>query len=468
MLEGIWVRFQKLPTWFQVVVWLMFPPALAVLVAAKSVRNARSRAVVGAAVFLVAGAIWIALLSGDAPESDFSSTQSASVARESTGTTADPQRDSSGQLDAGSPTSSASTGTVPSEPQTAESSEPDDVPSDVSKESAADDESSEPDDAPGDVSREPAVTENDSTANSTIGSDDITGDSKRAPAGPSSVKGDTLVADLLAELPVRAEQRSGYDRDLFAGWIDADGDGCDTREEVLIAESRISATTGSGCRVITGQWYSYFDAVWVTNSSELDIDHLVPLAEAWDSGAHSWDSASRRQFSNDLDDSRALIAVTASSNRSKSDRDPADWLPPDRSYHCAYVADWVVIKHRWQLSVDTAERAAIHRVIGGCGTLTTAASSQQAPALAPAPTPTPAQNPLTSATPTPAPEASTCVNINTASVDELQAIIHIGPARAESMIGLRPFPSVNAMERISGIGPARLNDIRSQGLACVG
>ncbi len=323
--------------------------------------------------------------------------------------------------------------------------------------------SNEPGGSVDDETPEPEAAQNDSDSDSAADSADASSDSTRAPPKPAPAAGGTLVVDLLAALPVESERRSGYDRDLFAGWIDADGNGCDTREEVLIAESQIPATTGSGCRVVTGQWYSYFDAVWVTNSSDLDIDHLVPLAEAWDSGAHAWDSATRRRFSNDLGDSRALIAVTASSNRSKSDRDPAEWLPPDRSYHCAYVADWVVIKHRWQLSVDTEEKAAIQRVVSGCGTLTAAASSQQTPAFAPAPAPAPTPSP----SPAPAPDASTCVNINTASVDELQAIIHIGPARAEAMIGLRPFSSVNAMERISGIGPARLADIKSQGLACV-
>ena len=175
-----------------------------------------------------------------------------------------------------------------------------------------------------------------------------------------------LALELLATLAIGVEQRSGYDRDLFDHWSDLDDNGCDTRQDVLAAESLIPVTTTDGCRVATGSWFSHFDGVTVTDPSSLDIDHLVPLAEAWDSGAWSWDAATRERFANDVDDPRSLIAVTASTNRSKSDRDPADWLPPLTSYRCTYLSNWVAVKARWSLSIDQAEYETLAAVLSTC------------------------------------------------------------------------------------------------------
>jgi hypothetical protein len=168
------------------------------------------------------------------------------------------------------------------------------------------------------------------------------------------------------------------------------------------------------------------------------------LAEAWDSGAHSWDAATLRAFANDLDEPRALIAVTASSNRSKSDRDPAEWLPSNASYRCAYVADWVVVKHRWRLAVDTAERAALQRVIGGCGTLTVDAGAHVTPGTAPPPAPAPEPEPAPAPTPAPAPETGGQPIVTFPNCDAMRAVYPDGVAR-EGTIGnvvsgeLRPF-----------------------------
>lgn len=102
-----------------------------------------------------------------------------------------------------------------------------------------------------------------------------------------------------------------------------------------------------------------YDGLTFTDPSDLDIDHVVALAEAWDSGAYAWDSARRRAFANDLGVSWSLIAVSASSNRSKSDKDPAEWLPTSASVRCQYLGDWVAVKARWGLAVDDAERSAL-------------------------------------------------------------------------------------------------------------
>ena len=174
------------------------------------------------------------------------------------------------------------------------------------------------------------------------------------------------LAELLAQLSLAPEQGEGYDRDLFRHWIDSDGDGCNTRREVLIEEAVIRPQLSGDCDLSGGEWYSIYDDVTTNDPSDFDIDHLIPLKEAWDSGAHSWSSSQRRAFANDLANSQALIAVTASSNRSKSDRDPADWLPPNQSYHCQYIIDWMTVKIFWNLSVDEREFQALRRVASNC------------------------------------------------------------------------------------------------------
>jgi len=167
-------------------------------------------------------------------------------------------------------------------------------------------------------------------------------------------------------LRIEPERGDGYDRDLFRHWVDADGDGCDTRKEVLIAESLEPVQTGSKCVILSGRWYSIYDNTETTDSSRFDIDHVVALKEAWDSGAWNWSADQRREFANDLSQPYFLIAVSASSNRSKSDRDPAEWLPSNTAYRCEYVRVWVQVKRAWNLSVDQAEHDAIRNILANC------------------------------------------------------------------------------------------------------
>ncbi|MFF9178974.1 HNH endonuclease family protein [Streptomyces sp. NPDC014793] len=98
----------------------------------------------------------------------------------------------------------------------------------------------------------------------------------------------------------------------------------------------------------------------------LDIDHLVPLAKAWDSGASVWSAAEREAYANDLGDDRALIAVSAASNRSKADQDPSTWLPPAAGYRCQYATDWIADKTRWNLSIDATKEAALTGELSRC------------------------------------------------------------------------------------------------------
>jgi hypothetical protein len=170
----------------------------------------------------------------------------------------------------------------------------------------------------------------------------------------------------LVGLRVEAEHVGGYDRDLFRHWIDVDRDGCDTRREVLIVESTTVVQVGSGCSITGGTWFSAYDGVTTTDASSFDIDHMIPLKEAWDSGAHAWSADRRQAFANDLDLAESLIAVSASSNRSKSDRDPAEWMPTRTAFHCTYVTSWITVKKAWDLSVDPAEYQKLEQVLATC------------------------------------------------------------------------------------------------------
>jgi hypothetical protein len=165
-------------------------------------------------------------------------------------------------------------------------------------------------------------------------------------------------------LTVAVENSTGYDRSLFKHWIDANKDGCDTRAEVLIEEAIVKPKIGPKCKLTGGKWLSAYDGKTVTNSSLLDIDHVVPLAEAWRSGAWNWTSAERQAFANELENSKVLIAVTLSTNRSKGDQDPSSWMP--EKVRCKYTQDWLAIKYKFSLTVDPVEATKLKELIAEC------------------------------------------------------------------------------------------------------
>jgi len=167
----------------------------------------------------------------------------------------------------------------------------------------------------------------------------------------------------LASLTVAAEDRTGYDRDLFPHWITISGT-CNTRETVLKRDGT-NVVTSSACAAVSGSWYSVYDGATWSAASDLDIDHLVPLAEAWDSGAGGWSTSRRQSFANDLTRPQ-LIAVTDNVNQSKSDQDPAEWMPSRTAYACTYVRAWVQVKYYYGLSVDPAEKSRLGSVLNGC------------------------------------------------------------------------------------------------------
>ena len=158
-------------------------------------------------------------------------------------------------------------------------------------------------------------------------------------------------------IPSRKSPSSdAYNRKLYGGWIDQDGDCQNTRHEVLIAESTVPVTLDAkGCRVVSGRWQDPYTGRVFTDPRRLDIDHFIPLAEVHRSGGHAWTPAQRRQYANDLSHPDTLIAVSASANRSKGDRDPVHWLPPNRAYRCGYLKAWVDLKRHWGLAADPVE-----------------------------------------------------------------------------------------------------------------
>lgn len=173
---------------------------------------------------------------------------------------------------------------------------------------------------------------------------------------------------IVDQLVVAAEASdAGYHRDLFEHWVDADHDGCDTRREILIRQSTSQIVPGPGCDVGPGSgwWLSIYDGYSTDDPDEFDIDHVVALAEAWRSGASTWTEEQRRSFANDLEHPQ-LIAVTAATNQSKSDRDPASWQPPARDAWCRYATSWVTVKVAWQLTADPAEAKALRNMLAGC------------------------------------------------------------------------------------------------------
>ncbi|MEU0069381.1 HNH endonuclease family protein [Streptomyces sp. NPDC006332] len=167
----------------------------------------------------------------------------------------------------------------------------------------------------------------------------------------------------LASLTVATEDRTGYDRDLFPHWITQSGT-CNTRETVLKRDGS-SVVTDSACAATSGSWYSPYDGATWTAASDLDIDHLVPLAEAWDSGASGWTTSRRQAFANDLTRPQ-LIAVTDNVNQAKGDQDPATWMPSRTAYRCTYVRAWVQVKYYYDLSVDSAEKSALTNYLASC------------------------------------------------------------------------------------------------------
>lgn len=183
---------------------------------------------------------------------------------------------------------------------------------------------------------------------------------------PSSRVGPESLTTLLERLVVAPEHLDGYDRDLFPLWSDDDLDGCNTRYEVLLAQAVSPPVVSGSCDLTGGTWLSPYDGVTLHGAANVQIDHLVALAEAWYSGAHAWTTERRERFANDLDVPWELNAVSPDINETKSADDPAEWLPPLESALCPYLESWIGTKVRWSLSIDPEEKRALAELVPRC------------------------------------------------------------------------------------------------------
>ncbi|MCX4693546.1 HNH endonuclease family protein [Streptomyces sp. NBC_01408] len=185
-----------------------------------------------------------------------------------------------------------------------------------------------------------------------------------AAAAPPTPMSAAAARSYLATVTPKAEgSTSGYSRDLFPHWSTVSGS-CNTRETVLKRDG-VNVVQDSACAAVSGSWYSEYDGATWTAASDLDIDHVVALAEAWRSGANSWTTTKRQQFANDLSRPQ-LIAVTDNVNQAKGDLDPGKWLPPRTAYRCTYARMWVHVKQYWGLSMDSGEKTALTNILNGC------------------------------------------------------------------------------------------------------
>jgi len=161
-----------------------------------------------------------------------------------------------------------------------------------------------------------------------------------------------------------------YRRSLYKHWVDADGDCQDTRQEVLVrdATGKITFEKPRKCVVIRGQWLDPYTGTTFKEPRQLDVDHVVPLKNAHESGAWKWSAAKREEYANYLKDSRHLLAVKASENRKKGAKGPDDYMPPDTEFRCEYVKAWMKIKRDWDLSFTDPEWNAVSDINQHCGT----------------------------------------------------------------------------------------------------
>ncbi|MFG1917864.1 DUF1524 domain-containing protein [Micromonospora sp. NPDC048898] len=185
-----------------------------------------------------------------------------------------------------------------------------------------------------------------------------------ASATPPGIPSKATAQSQLNALNVATQgSTSGYSRDLFPHWITISGS-CNTREQVLKRDGT-SVGVDSSCAATSGRWYSPYDGATWTAASDVDIDHVVPLAEAWRSGANSWTTSRRQSFANDLTHPQ-LIAVTDNVNQSKGDQDPSTWQPSLSSYRCTYSKMWITVKYNWSLTLQSSEKSALQSMLNTC------------------------------------------------------------------------------------------------------
>ncbi|KAF3934657.1 hypothetical protein ABW20_dc0103528 [Dactylellina cionopaga] len=168
----------------------------------------------------------------------------------------------------------------------------------------------------------------------------------------------------LTALVVRASgSGTGYSRDLFPHWSTVSG-ACNAREWVLKRDGT-GVVQDSSCAATSGTWRCPYSGGTYFAASDIDIDHMIPLKNAWISGASSWTTTKRGQFANDLTNPQ-LWATKDSVNQAKSDQSPDSWKPPLTSFYCTYARSWVQVKYAWALSITSAEKSALTSMLNTC------------------------------------------------------------------------------------------------------
>lgn len=166
----------------------------------------------------------------------------------------------------------------------------------------------------------------------------------------------------LGSLTIAEPKNEEYDRTQYKHWITLDGS-CNTREFILKTQG-IGVEVDSDCSPIAGEWIDPYSENVITESSKIDIDHVIPLNYANSHGAASWSSDIKEQFANDT---TQLLAVSASENRKKSDSGPSEYMPPNKDYHCEYASLWVDTAYNYQLSITSQDRDTLEKTLQKCG-----------------------------------------------------------------------------------------------------
>ena len=188
-----------------------------------------------------------------------------------------------------------------------------------------------------------------------------------APAPPSSSEAHAMLGEIEVA-PVGG--MAGYSREEFPhwaadgtrfGWEEPDGS-CDVRDDALVRDGR-GVEVDEGCSITAGGWLDPYTGTTLKDSEDVDIDHIVPLANAWRSGASDWDESRREAYANDPG---VLLSVDDGANQAKGDKGPEAWLPPNADYRCEYARRWISIKHDWDLTVNAQEKATLQELLQGC------------------------------------------------------------------------------------------------------
>jgi Protein of unknown function (DUF1524) len=201
--------------------------------------------------------------------------------------------------------------------------------------------------------------------------------SERALSGPSTAPGapaapsPAAARKMLGKLEVApVGSMAGYSREEFPhwaadgtvfGWNEPDGS-CDVRDDALIRDGQ-RVEIDEDCSFTAGEWLDPYTSATLKDSEDVDIDHIVPLANAWRSGADDWDEGRREAYANDPG---VLLSVDDGANQAKGDKGPEAWRPPNTDYRCEYARRWISVKHEWNLRVNTEEKATLEELLQGC------------------------------------------------------------------------------------------------------